>query len=132
MAHGSLPIPSAADPTSAPVERANPLALGSWVLYEWSSQPFYTLITTFLFSAYFVSGYVGDGSAWDELRLIVDGEVLAALDDASRIEAWWMLTPGEHRFWLEGQASGEGEVERTDPALVVVEEFEKDLVRSTP
>jgi hypothetical protein len=79
-----------------------------------------------------IGGYVGDGSDWAELRLVKDGEILATDNEAGRIETWWTLTPGEHRFWLEGRANGEEEVERTAPALVIVEEFVKDLARSTP
>ncbi len=35
-------------------------ALAGWVLFDWAAQPFYTLITTFLFAPYFVAGFVGD------------------------------------------------------------------------
>ncbi len=41
-------------------KRASMRALGGWVLYDWATQPFYTLITTFLFAPYFASGFVGD------------------------------------------------------------------------
>jgi MFS transporter, UMF1 family len=32
----------------------------SWVMFEWATQPFYTLIVTFLFGPYFVNTVVGD------------------------------------------------------------------------
>ena len=127
MSHGSLPIPGTADPGSGPVKRAPPVALGSWALFEWSSQPFYTLITTFLFSAYFVSGYIGDpthGQAiWGYLVaaagicVALVSPVLGAIADASgRKKPWvafaslffiagmgalWFAVPGRHDLlWI--------------------------------
>jgi UMF1 family MFS transporter len=41
-------------------EHAGPLALAGWVLYDWSTQPFYTLVVTFLFAPYFVNGFMPD------------------------------------------------------------------------
>jgi MFS transporter, UMF1 family len=35
-------------------------ALAGWALFEWATQPFYTLIVTFLFGPYFVNHVVGD------------------------------------------------------------------------
>ena len=35
-------------------------ALAGWVMFEWATQPFYTLIITFLFGPYFVNVVVGD------------------------------------------------------------------------
>ena len=40
--------------------RAPMSALGSWVLFDWAAQPFYTLILTFLFAPYFANSVVGD------------------------------------------------------------------------
>jgi UMF1 family MFS transporter len=34
----------------------------SWMLFDWSVQPFYTLILTFLFAPYFANVVVGDGA----------------------------------------------------------------------
>lgn len=68
-----------------------------------------------------VSGYVADGTPWAELRLLVDGEVLAEAQDATRLSAWWQFTPGVHNFWLEGRRTPESDAEQTSPALVIVE-----------
>lgn len=68
-----------------------------------------------------VSGYVADGTSWAELRLIVDGQILAEAQNAARLRAWWQFTPGNHTFWLEGKRTAGGENERTTPALVVIE-----------
>lgn len=43
-----------------PDERAPMRALASWALFDWASQPFYTLIVTFLFAPYFANAVVGD------------------------------------------------------------------------
>jgi len=31
-----------------------------WVLFDWATQPFYTLVVTFLFAPYFVNGFMDD------------------------------------------------------------------------
>jgi len=40
--------------------------LFGWVMFDWSTQPFYTLVTTFLFAPYFSNVFVNDGrgAAW--------------------------------------------------------------------
>lgn len=40
--------------------------LAGWVMFDWATQPFYTLITTFLFAPYFTAYFVGDirGATW--------------------------------------------------------------------
>ncbi|MEW5962640.1 MAG: MFS transporter [Pseudomonadota bacterium] len=35
-------------------------ALAAWTMFDWASQPFYTLIITFLFAPYFANAVVGD------------------------------------------------------------------------
>lgn len=73
-----------------------------------------------------VAGYARDGRPWATLRLVMDGVVLAEAADATRIQSWWRLTPGEHRFWIEGQQRGTeagDEVITSLEALVVVEPF---------
>ena len=67
-----------------------------------------------------VRGHTSAG-AWHSLRLLVDGEVLAQAANAERIESWWQLTPGQHRFWLEGEEREGGSTIRTDAIFVVVE-----------
>ncbi len=39
----------------------------SWMLFDWSIQPFYTLILTFLFAPYFANVVVGDGPTGQSL-----------------------------------------------------------------
>jgi hypothetical protein len=77
-----------------------------------------------------VSGYVADGTSWVELRLIVDGQILAEAQNAARLRAWWQFTPGNHTFWLEGKRTAASEKERTTPALVVIESDSNTTVTS--
>lgn len=32
----------------------------SWALFDWANQPYFTLVTTFIFGPYFAAGFVGD------------------------------------------------------------------------
>ena len=41
-------------------EFAGKRALFGWVMFDWASQPFYTLVVTFLFAPYFVNGFMAD------------------------------------------------------------------------
>lgn len=44
----------------SPRRDAGTLALVGWVLFDWATQPFYTLVVTFLFAPYFVNGFMSD------------------------------------------------------------------------
>lgn len=44
------------------VERAPLRARVSWMLYDWATQPFYTLVQTFLFAPYFVNAVAADAN----------------------------------------------------------------------
>jgi penicillin-binding protein 1C len=72
-----------------------------------------------------VAGYVGDGAPWAELRLVKDGSVLAEAVAATRLNTWWTLLPGEHRFWLEGRPSDDAPLITSPVALVLVEGFQQ-------
>jgi UMF1 family MFS transporter len=79
---------------------AGPLAVASWALFDWATQPFYTLVVTFLFAPYFVNGFVGDadwGAAiWAyatggaELLAAMVAPVLGAIADAGRPRKPWI------------------------------------------
>jgi UMF1 family MFS transporter len=51
-----------------PVREASKLGQFSWALFDWANQPFFTIITTFIFAPYFANVLVGDPvkgqSAW--------------------------------------------------------------------
>lgn len=112
---------STAGRVAPPRTRAGPLGIGGWVLFDWAAQPFYTLITTFLFAPYFVNGFMADPVAGQSLWGLVTAAagvavallspVLGAMADASGrrkpwIAAWsvvfiaaqaalWFAAPGE-------------------------------------
>jgi MFS transporter, UMF1 family len=60
---------------------AGPLALTGWVLFDWATQPFYTLVVTFLFGPYFVNGFIGDPALGSTLWAYATGgaELIAAV-----------------------------------------------------
>jgi penicillin-binding protein 1C len=75
-----------------------------------------------------VEGIVADGGHWAELRLVVDGVTIAAAQDVARLSAWWEMTVGAHRFWIEGEPDEGGATVRSDAAPVRVDEFASDRV----
>ena len=59
--------PRSTDSISTSLQAAPPLALASWALFDWSIQPFYTLINTFLFAPFFATAVVGDAARGQQL-----------------------------------------------------------------
>jgi UMF1 family MFS transporter len=106
--------------------RAGPLGIAGWVLYDWAAQPFFTLITTFFFSPYFVNHLMSDpvhGQAvWGytmgaaAILVALGSPVLGAMADArGRLKtyiAWlsvafvasqaalWFAVPQMAHIWL--------------------------------
>ena len=39
---------------------ASKLGQFSWALFDWANQPFFTIVTTFIFAPYFANVMVGD------------------------------------------------------------------------
>jgi len=107
-------------------------ALIGWVLFDWATQPFYTLVVTFLFAPYFVNGFMVDltrGSAlWAyatgiaELIAAALAPVLGAIADASQNRKPWiaffsvLLVVGLCGLWLATPG-------RTDLAILVLLAF---------
>jgi MFS-type transporter involved in bile tolerance (Atg22 family) len=62
-------------------EQVAPRALIGWVLFDWATQPFYTLVVTFLFAPYFVNGFMSDPVTGQALWGYATGaaELVAAL-----------------------------------------------------
>jgi UMF1 family MFS transporter len=79
---------------------AGKLALFGWVLFDWATQPFYTLVVTFLFAPYFVNGFMDDpargSSLWayatgiGELIAAALAPVLGAIADAGTPRKPWI------------------------------------------
>jgi len=66
---------------------------------------------------------LADGQPWAELRLVKDGAILAKAENATRLGTWWVFEAGQHHFWLEGVKTTGGTTNRSETALVVVENF---------
>lgn len=77
------------------------LGIGSWVLFDWAGQPFYTLVTTFLFAPYFVNFVVGDkeqgqiiwgiAAAAAGILVAIMSPVLGAVADATGRRKPWVF-----------------------------------------
>jgi UMF1 family MFS transporter len=113
-------------------ERTGKRALFGWVLFDWATQPFYTLVVTFLFAPYFVNGFMADpargaalwayATAIAELIAAALAPVLGAIADAGQPRKPWiavfsaMLVVGLCGLWLAAPG-------RTDLALIVLIAF---------
>ncbi|MBX3000014.1 MAG: transglycosylase domain-containing protein [Caldilineaceae bacterium] len=68
-----------------------------------------------------VGGYVADGRPWHSLRLVVNGIPILTAEEAVRLDGWWVLTKGEHSFWLEGESNVKSTTIRSPEVRIVVE-----------
>jgi UMF1 family MFS transporter len=57
------------------------LGVAGWILFDWATQPFYTLVVTFLFAPYFVNSFAADPAFGQTLWAYTTGiaELIAAL-----------------------------------------------------
>ncbi len=84
-----------------PATAAPTRALVSWAMFDWSVQPFYTLVTTFLFAPYFANVVYGDKvqgqAAWGYAAAIagvliaIGSPFLGALADGRGRRKPWLL-----------------------------------------
>ncbi|MBB5044307.1 MFS transporter [Shinella fusca] len=82
--------------------RASRLGIAGWMLFDWAAQPFFTVITTFIFGPYLVSRLAADpaaGQAAWSYTLTIAGIVIALLApimgsiaDASGARKPWIAT----------------------------------------
>jgi len=79
MPTGALSQPAGAAEKPEP-SRTGKRALLGWVLFDWATQPFYTLVVTFLFAPYFVNGFMADPAHGSALWAYATGiaELIAA------------------------------------------------------
>jgi len=119
-------------PPRAVAARPGTRALAGWVLFDWATQPFYTLVVTFLFAPYFVNGFMADpargASLWAyatgiaELIAALLAPVLGAVADVTRRRKPWiaafsvLLVAGLCGLWLAVPG-------RTDLVLFVLISF---------
>jgi MFS transporter, UMF1 family len=81
-----------------------PLARLGWILFDWSTQPFFTLVTTFIFAPYFATALAGDpahGQAlWSfatgiaGLAIALGAPVFSAIADSSGRRKPWIAAFG--------------------------------------
>ncbi len=96
-----------------------------WMFFDWASQPYFTLLLTFIFGPYFISAVVGDGALGQQywgwmltivgvstaalapiLGAVADGTssrkpwiiVFSAMTAAGSFALWW-ATPGGPVYW---------------------------------
>ncbi|WP_322514646.1 MFS transporter [Rhodopseudomonas palustris] len=91
-------------------------AVGGWILFDWAAQPYFTLITTFIFAPYFAT-YVapdpatgqslwGFATAASGLLIALASPILGAVADASGRRKPWiavfgaMLVIGSSLMWF--------------------------------
>ena len=121
---------------ASPARRsAGPLAVTSWMLFDWASQPYYTLITTFLFAPYFASYFIGDaarGSAlWGyamaaaAVMVAIGSPLLGAMADArGRLKPYmgWLsiaFVLSQAALWYAVPGGGSGTIALVVFALIV-------------
>jgi UMF1 family MFS transporter len=85
----------------ASVEGAGRRAVLSWALFDWAAQPFFTLVTTFVFAPYFASALAatpaegqalwGYATAAAGLGIAVTAPVLGSVADATGRRKRWIL-----------------------------------------
>jgi len=100
---------------------SGPGGLFGWVMFDWATQPFYTLVVTFLFAPYFVNGFSADpvlgASLWGyatgiaQLIAAILAPILGAYADArhQRRKPWIglfsvLLVVGLCGLWLADPA----------------------------
>lgn len=97
MTDTTFAAPSAA---TASTERAPLRARLSWVAFDWSAQPFYTLVLTFLFAPYFANVVAPSGAKGQEwwgwaaaaagLLIAIGSPMLGAMADGGRRRKPWI------------------------------------------
>ena len=90
--------------TIAPSQKASRPAILGWLLFDWACQPFFTLVTTFVFAPYFASALASDPvsgqSLWGYataaagLVLACLSPVLGSIADATGPKKPWIASCG--------------------------------------
>ena len=112
-------------PATSDAKTAKGRGVWGWMLFDWAAQPFFTVVTTFIFGPYFVSRMVDDpavGQAAWGYGIAAAGLVIAILspvlgsipDQTGRRKIWigtfafikitslillWWAAPGSSLFW---------------------------------
>ena len=93
--------PDSRKPGTVPLPSASRLAIASWALFDWAAQPFFTLVTTFVFAPYFASALAaspaegqtlwGYATAAAGLVIAISAPILGAIADATGHRKPWIL-----------------------------------------
>jgi UMF1 family MFS transporter len=114
--------------TAAPevINRADRKGIWGWMLFDWAAQPFFTVVTTFIFGPYFVSRLAANdatGQTWWAYGVAASGFIIAILspvlgaiaDKTGPRKPWiaafatvkilalialWWATPGSSLLWV--------------------------------
>src|SRR3712207_5635526 len=88
----------------APAQKASRPAILGWLLFDWACQPFFTLVTTFVFAPYFASALAPDPvsgqSLWGYataaagLVLAILSPALGSIADATGPKKRWIASCG--------------------------------------
>ena len=80
------------------------LGIWGWVMFDWACQPFFTLVTTFVYAPYFAAAVVGDGAqgqalwgyaaAFAGFVVAIFSPMLGAVADASGRRKPWIAAFG--------------------------------------
>lgn len=99
MAGGETGADESVSVTGGPV--ASRAGQWSWAFFDWANQPYFTLITTFIFAPYFAAGFIGDpvrGQAlWGYtqaiagLTIALGATVLGAIADQTGARKPWLI-----------------------------------------
>ncbi|SHM95898.1 MFS transporter [Roseibium suaedae] len=86
---------------SETIPPARPLALWSWILFDWAGQPFFTLVTTFIFAPFVATALAetpeqgqalwGFATSASGLAIALFAPVLGAIADATGHRKPWIL-----------------------------------------
>lgn len=123
----TAPTPAAnGQSATGPVKQAPMRALVSWVLFDWSAQPYYTLVLTFLFAPYFATVVVGDAARGQTLwgyaaaaagvMIAIGSPLLGALADGRGRRKPWialfslLLVAGLATLWLATPGASGGTI----------------------
>lgn len=105
-----------AEPARDGQPEARPRAIAGWLLFDWATQPFYTLVTAFIFGPYFVAEIARDpvagqsqwglGAGIAGLIIAILAPILGAIADAGGGRKIWiagfsaMLVGGSLLLWF--------------------------------
>jgi len=105
-----------AEPARDGQPEARPRAIAGWVLFDWATQPFYTLVTAFIFGPYFVAEIARDpvagqsqwglGAGIAGFVIAILAPILGAIADAGGGRKIWiagfsaMLVGGSLLLWF--------------------------------